>query len=76
MQAFVITAYKDYEALKALTAALSRYGLCFVHADKRGTMTRQQIDELNGMENVRAVCKRKVNWGSVEHLYAMLDICI
>ena len=27
MQAFVITAYKDYEALKTLTLALSRRGL-------------------------------------------------
>lgn len=73
MQAFLITAYKDFDSLKELTAALSRHGLCFVHADRRGTITAAQIDELNTMPNVRAIRKRKVNWGSIEHLYAMLD---
>ena len=63
MQAFVITAYKDYDSLKALTEALSRHGLCFVHADRRGMITPAQIDELNAMPNVRAIRKRKVNWG-------------
>ena len=47
MQAFLITAYKDFDSLKELTAALSRHGLCFVHADRRGTITAAQIDELN-----------------------------
>lgn len=75
MQAFLITAYKDFDSLKELTAALSRHGLCFVHADRRGTITAAQIDELNAMPNVRAIRKRKVNWGSIEHLYAMLDLC-
>ena len=63
MQAFLITAYKDFDSLKELTAALSRHGLCFVHADRRGTITAAQIDELNAMPNVRAIRKRKVNWG-------------
>lgn len=75
MQAFLITAYKDFDSLKELTVALSRHGLCFVHADRRGTITAAQIDELNAMPNVRAIRKRKVNWGSIEHLYAMLDLC-
>ena len=39
MQAFVITAYKDYEALKTLTLALSRRGLCVIHADAQGAVT-------------------------------------
>ncbi len=40
MQAFVITAYKDYEALKTLTLALSRRGLCVIHADAQGRLRR------------------------------------
>ena len=47
MQAFVITAYKDYEALKTLTLALSRRGLCVIHADAQGAITARQVDELN-----------------------------
>ena len=37
MQAFVITAYKDYEAPKTPTLALSRRGLCVIHATRRGS---------------------------------------
>lgn len=75
MQAFVITAYKDYEALKTLTLALSRRGLCVIHADAQGAITARQVDELNALPNVRAIRKYKVNWGSVCHLYALLDLC-
>lgn len=75
MQAFVITAYKDYEALKTLTLALSRKGLCVIHADAQGAITARQVDELNALPNVRAIRKYKVNWGSVCHLYALLDLC-
>ena len=75
MQAFVITAYKDYEALKTLTLALSRRGLCVIHADAQGAVTARQVDELNALPNVRAIRKYKVNWGSVCHLYALLDLC-
>ena len=75
MQAFVITAYKDYEALKTLTLALSRRGLCVIHADAQGAITARQVEELNALPNVRAIRKYKVNWGSVCHLYALLDLC-
>ena len=57
MQAFVITAYKDYEALKTLTLALSRRGLCVIHADAQGAITARQVDELNALPNVRAIRK-------------------
>ena len=49
MQAFVITAYKDYEALKTLTLALSRRGLCVIHADAQGAITARQVEELNAL---------------------------
>ena len=75
MQAFVITAYKDYEALKTLTLALSRRGLCVIHADAQGAITARQVEELNTLPNVRAIRKYKVNWGSVCHLYALLGLC-
>lgn len=75
MQAFVITAYKDYEALKTLTMALSQKGLCVIHADAQGAVTQRQVDELNALPNVRAIRRYKVNWGSVYHLYALLDLC-
>ena len=75
MQAFVITAYKDYESLKTLSSALSQRGLCVIHADTQGAITPRQVDELGRLPNVRAIRKYKVNWGSVYHLYALLDLC-
>lgn len=75
MQAMIITAYKDYEALKRVLCALSRRALCFVHVDKKSEITEQQTAQLDAMENVRAIRKYAVNWGSVYHLHALLDLC-
>ena len=46
-----------------------------IHADAQGAITARQVDELNALPNVRAIRKYKVNWGSVCHLYALLDLC-
>ena len=75
MQAMIMTAYKDYEALKQLLEALCPYTLCFVHVDAKSAITPEQVETLNGMKNVQAIRKYKVNWGSVYHLYALLDLC-
>ncbi len=75
MQAMIITAYKDYEALKRVLCALSRRALCFVHVDKKSAITAEQTAQLDAMENVRAIRKYAVNWGSVYHLHALLDLC-
>lgn len=75
MQAMIITAYQDYESLSRTVSALSRRALCFVHVDKKCGITDEQVAALDGMDNVRAVKRYKVNWGSVYHLHALLDLC-
>ena len=75
MQAMIITAYRDFEGLRALLRALSPYTLCFVHVDASSEITAEQVEELDEMENVRAIRRYKVNWGSIKHLYAILDLC-
>ena len=75
MQAMIITAYKDYAALRRSVDALSRHALCFVHVDKKSEITQEQVRELDAMENVRAIRKYRVNWGSIDHLYALIDLC-
>ena len=75
MQAMIITAYKDYEALERVLSALSRRVLCFVHVDKKSAITQEQTAQLDAMENVRAIRRYDVNWGSVYHLYALIDLC-
>ena len=75
MQAMIITAYQDYEGLRRVLSALGSRALCFVHVDKKSGMTPEQVAQLNAIANVRAIRQYKVNWGSVYHLHAILDLC-
>ena len=74
MQAMIITAYRDAEGTKRMLRALSRHALCFVHADAKGEISGADVREMNGIPNVRAIRRYKVNWGSVYHLYALCDL--
>lgn len=75
MQAMIITAYQDFEALRRVASALSRRALCFVHVDAGSEITQEQTEQLDAMDNVRAIRRYKVNWGSVYHLHALLALC-
>lgn len=75
MQAMIITAYQDYASLKKAVSALSARALCFVHVDAKCGITDEMTAELDAMDNVRAIRKYRVNWGSVYHLHALLDLC-
>lgn len=75
MQAMIITAYQDYEGLRRVLGALSARALCFVHIDAKSAITQEQTAQLDAMENVRAIRRYEVNWGSVYHLHALLDLC-
>ena len=75
MQAMIITAYQDLDGLRRVLAALGRCALCFVHVDKKSAITEEQVRALSEMPNVQAIRRYPVNWGSVYHLYALLDLC-
>ena len=75
MHAMIITAYRDYDALERVVGALSRHALCFVHVDAKCAVTQEQTQRLDAMDNVRAIRRYAVNWGSVYHLHALLDLC-
>lgn len=75
MQAMIITGYHSAQALTRMVGALSRRALCFVHVDAKSEITREETETLDAMENVRAIRRYRVNWGSVYHLYALLDLC-
>ena len=74
MQALIMTAYRDPRGLSRRLRALSRFVPCFVHADAKGEISQEDIRALNGLSGVYAIRKHKVNWGSICHLYAMLDL--
>lgn len=75
MHAMIITAYQDYAALRRVVSALSGRALCFVHVDAKCAITQEETAALDAMQNVRAIRRYKVNWGSVHHLHALLDLC-
>lgn len=75
MQAMIITAYQDFASLERMVRALSTRALCFVHVDAKSAITQAQTAQLNAMENVRAIRKYRINWGSVRHLHALLTLC-
>ena len=75
MQAMIITAYRGFDGLSRMLTALSRHALCFVHVDKKSGFTPEQMARLNALPGVRAISRYAVNWGSVYHLHALLDLC-
>ena len=75
MQALIITAYRGFDGLSRMLTALSRHALCFVHVDKKSGFTPEQMARLNALPGVRAISRYAVNWGSVYHLHALIDLC-
>ena len=75
MQAMIITAYRGFDGLSRMLTALSRHALCFVHVDKKSSFTPEQMARLNALPGVRAISHYAVNWGSVYHLHALIDLC-
>ena len=75
MQAMIITAYRGFDGLSRMLTALSRHALCFVHVDKKSSFTPEQMARLNALPGVRAISRYAVNWGSVYHLHALIDLC-
>lgn len=74
MQAFIMTAYRDAPGLRRRLKALSKFAPCYVHADAKGEITPEDVRSLNGMQGVHAIRRHTVNWGSVRHLYALLEL--
>ena len=75
MQAMIITAYRDFEGLARVLTALGAHALCFVHVDTKSGFTPEQMARLNALPGVRAISRYEINWGSVYHLHALLDLC-
>lgn len=75
MQAILITAYKDFKELLELVGLLSPHFHLYIHLDKKWNLTESDLDQIRLQENVKVIQSYKVNWGSFEHLQAILDLC-
>lgn len=73
-QAFLITAYKDYESLVALAEYLSETSYVYIHVDGKSEITSAQIAKLNMIKGCHASKKYKICWGGFAHVSAILDL--
>lgn len=74
-QAYLITAYKDYESLRELVGILTKTGLCFIHVDARSrSITDENIAALNTVAGCKAVREYAVRWGSFAHVRAIVRL--
>lgn len=75
MQAFLITAYKDYDQLYELASYLSEQNKVFIHVDKSSReISSENVEELNHIGNCEAISTREICWGSFTHVEAILDL--
>lgn len=51
--AILIMAHKDYPQLRHLVEYFSHDCQVFIHIDRKGDITDEQINELRGMDNVK-----------------------
>jgi len=73
-QAFLITAYKNFTGLFELVSLLARDACVYVHIDKSGEITKEQIEELNKVQHCQAISHYKIAWGGFCHVSAILDL--
>ena len=72
--AFIITAYCDFEALCRQLTEYAAYFDCYVHIDKKSRVPAELMQKLKEIPNVRLIQKYKINWGGVQHVYAILSL--
>lgn len=75
-QALLITAYKNPVHLNNLIDVFDDNFPIYIHIDSKGTFTDEDIRNLRSKPNVKFVSRDyKVQWGSINHLKAILQLC-
>lgn len=78
LHAILVTAYKDFDALLALSKAFDSRFRLYIHIDRKSRIHRVRpdiLETLRDLPTVRLVRSRfSVNWGGIRHLYAVLDL--
>ena len=71
-QVFIITAYKDPMMLQKLLEAVHDRCWCYVHMDKRAWKNFEYLTDI--FKDVAFYSLYSVNWGSYEHLMAIIHL--
>ncbi|MDH6355385.1 hypothetical protein M2132_001726 [Dysgonomonas sp. PH5-45] len=71
--AILITAYKNRKQLEGLIDTFSPNFRCYIHIDKKSSLSDNDLEILSKKPNVDFVCRHyKINWGGVNHLLAII----
>ena len=73
-QALLITAYDDFEILIKMITYYSQKFDCYLHIDKKASISRAEFDSIRALPNTWVIRKYSINWGSYKHIKAVLSL--
>ncbi len=71
-QAFIITAYSDFEWLKRTVEIYVKSVDCYIHVDKKTKISPELWQWAKETEGVYLYSRYRINWGSYKHISAIL----
>lgn len=71
-QAFLITAYEDFEWLKSIVEIYAKWADCYIHVDKKTVIPKEFREWAAGIPGVYLYSRYRINWGSYKHISAIL----
>lgn len=72
--ALIITAYYDVDMLYSNLEKYAEICDCYIHFDRKMRDSDQIVERFNLLDNVFAINEYYVNWGSYEHIEAVLSL--
>lgn len=76
-QAYLITAYKDFNSLYELAQIFTQNAYVYIHIDKKSnTITDEDIEKLNKLPRCQAIRKYRIVWGGFNHVLAIRELVL
>lgn len=74
-QAYLVTAYKDFDAVYELASFLCKEDKVYIHVDKKSVqLGDSELSKLNGLSQCEAYKQYSISWGGYRHVKALLSL--
>lgn len=74
-QAYLLTAYKDFDAVYELASFLCKEDSVYIHVDKKSAqLSETELEKLNALANCVAYKEFDIAWGGYNHVKALLSL--
>ena len=74
-QAYLITAYKNFDELYELAEILSKTAYVFIHVDEKSReITDADVEKLNQLSGCEAIREYRIVWGGFAHVQAIVKL--